>query len=119
MIEGLVRMLWTDLVSISELIDESEMRQHRDPVAITWGRLAKVAEESGEVIAAYIGVIGQNPRKGRTHTDDDVKRELLDVALTALAAYEHMDGHRYNAIIDLGEHTRVTLARLKGGSHDA
>ncbi|MCH6159369.1 MazG-like family protein [Streptomyces marispadix] len=49
-------------------------------------RLMKLAEESGEVMQAYIGAMGQNPRKGRTHTPDDVAAELCDVILTAAVA---------------------------------
>ena len=65
----------------------------RDPEAATWSRLAKITEEAGEVVAAYIGATGQNPRKGVTHTMADVEDELLDVALTALAALDHLRGH--------------------------
>ncbi|MFI5837734.1 hypothetical protein ACIA5A_29055 [Micromonospora sp. NPDC051300] len=46
----------------------------------------KVCEEAGEAAAAWIGVRGQNPRKGVTHTHDDVAGELADVALAALVA---------------------------------
>jgi NTP pyrophosphatase (non-canonical NTP hydrolase) len=49
-------------------------------------RLMKLAEESGEVMQAYIGAVGQNPRKGRTHTTEDVAAELCDVILTAAVA---------------------------------
>ena len=80
------------LAAISQWIDDGQC--DRDPEAITWGRLAKVAEECGEVIAAFIGVTGQNPRKGVTHTRDDVADELLDVAITALCAFEHLTGNR-------------------------
>jgi hypothetical protein len=66
---------------------------------ITWGRLAKLAEETGEVVAAYIGMTGQNPRKGVTHTEQDVYDELLDVAVTALGAAEHPAGHQ-GAVLD-------------------
>ena len=79
------------LVALSKWIDAGNA--HRDPEAITWGRLAKVSEECGEAIAAYIGATGQNPRKGVTHTIDDVIEELLDVAVTALGAIEHLTGH--------------------------
>lgn len=87
------------LVFLSEWIDAGN--QHRDPEAITWGRIAKITEEAGEVVAAYIGATGQNPRKGTTHTIDDVRKELLDVAITALAAIEHLDNHQGNALRDL------------------
>lgn len=49
-------------------------------------RLMKLAEESGEVMQAYIGARGQNPRKGRTHSSADVAAELCDVILTAAVA---------------------------------
>ncbi|MBW8486441.1 MazG-like family protein [Actinomadura parmotrematis] len=43
----------------------------------------KIAEEVGEAVQAYIGVTGQNPRKGVHGTRDDVLRELADVVVTA------------------------------------
>ncbi|HEV2639634.1 MAG TPA: MazG-like family protein [Actinocrinis sp.] len=49
-------------------------------------RLMKLSEEVGEVAEAVIGVTGQNPRKGVTHTWDDVNAELCDVILTAMVA---------------------------------
>lgn len=67
--------------------------EHREAEARTWGRLAKVSEECGEVIAAYIGMTGQNPRKGFTHGALDVEEELLDVAVTALCAVAHLRGN--------------------------
>lgn len=53
-------------------------------------RILKVTEEAGEAAGAWIGVIGQNPRKGVTHTLDDVAGELADVAMTALVAIESL-----------------------------
>jgi hypothetical protein len=76
------------LTALSAWIDDANTT--RDPEAVTWGRLAKIAEESGEVIAAYIGATGQNPRKGVTGTTDAVVEELLDVAVTALCAVVHL-----------------------------
>lgn len=49
-------------------------------------RLFKVAEESGEVAQAFIGFIGANKRKGVTHTEEDVAKELADVVVTAMVA---------------------------------
>lgn len=54
-------------------------------------RLLKVTEEAGEVAAAWIGYTGQNPRKGHTHTVDDVVKELADVVMTALVAMRTLD----------------------------
>ena len=77
--------------ALSRWIDEGNAA--RPSEAQTWARLAKITEEAGEVVAAYIGATGQNPRKGVSHTMDDVQEELLDVAITALAALEHIRGH--------------------------
>ncbi|WP_267242849.1 hypothetical protein [Streptomyces sp. PR69] len=49
-------------------------------------RLMKVTEEAGEAAAAYIGMTGQNPRKGTTHTTADVADELCDVIIAAAVA---------------------------------
>jgi phosphoribosyl-ATP pyrophosphohydrolase len=55
-------------------------------------RILKVVEEAGEAAAAWIGTVGQNPRKGTTHSRADVAAELADVAFTALVAIESL-GH--------------------------
>ena len=49
-------------------------------------RLTKITEENGEVAQAVVGVLGQNPRKGVTHTWEDVQGEVCDVILTAMVA---------------------------------
>lgn len=49
-------------------------------------RLLKLTEEAGEVAQAWIGVQGQNPRKGVTQTIGDVQDELIDVMVTAAVA---------------------------------
>ncbi|MGQ5637148.1 MULTISPECIES: MazG-like family protein [unclassified Streptomyces] len=49
-------------------------------------RVLKLSEETGEVAEAIIGATGQNPRKGVTHTWEDVQAELCDVVITALIA---------------------------------
>ncbi|MEU7059382.1 MazG-like family protein [Streptomyces sp. NPDC046197] len=49
-------------------------------------RIVKLSEEVGEVAQAVIGATGQNPRKGTTHTWEDVQAELCDVVITALVA---------------------------------
>lgn len=104
-----------DLVSLSQWIDAGNA--HRDSEAVTWGRLAKLTEESGEVIAAYIGASGQNPRKGITHSIEDVFSELLDVAVTALGAFEHLDGHRGRALDELD--SKIGKVWLRAAASDA
>ncbi|WP_203643519.1 MazG-like family protein [Streptomyces sp. SID14478] len=49
-------------------------------------QLLKIQEEAGEVAEAVIGVFGQNPRKGHSHTWDDVEAEVCDVIVTGMVA---------------------------------
>jgi hypothetical protein len=108
-----------DLVWLSEWIDAGNA--DRAPEAVSWGRLAKITEEAGEVIAAFIGMTGQNPRKGITHTVQDVVDELLDVAVTALGAYEHLQGHQGTSLDALVLKIAMVAARARAtvGATDA
>ncbi|MEU1273554.1 MazG-like family protein [Streptomyces sp. NPDC005799] len=49
-------------------------------------RVLKIGEEFGEVAEALHGAMGANPRKGASHTWDDVHKELCDVTITSLIA---------------------------------
>lgn len=49
-------------------------------------RILKISEEAGEVAEAVIGTAGQNPRKGVSHSREDITTELCDVVITTLAA---------------------------------
>jgi GNAT superfamily N-acetyltransferase/NTP pyrophosphatase (non-canonical NTP hydrolase) len=49
-------------------------------------QILKITEEAGEVAQALIGVTGQNPRKGFSHSWTDVEKELCDVVITAMVA---------------------------------
>lgn len=89
---------------VSRRIDEHNA--DRDPDLLTTARLLKLAEEAGEVANAWLGTTGMNPRKGVTHTRGEVRAELLDVAVTALAAWEHIDGHHGGVMDALSEHVR-------------
>jgi len=64
-------------------------------------RVDKLMEEVGEVGEALGGIYGENPRKGRTHDPLDLANELLDVAITALGAYESISGNTGQTDFDL------------------
>lgn len=49
-------------------------------------RLVKLQEEAGEVAQALIGFTGANARKGYTHDEEAVAKELADVVITAMVA---------------------------------
>lgn len=76
-------------------------------------RCVKTGEEVGEMIGALYGYLGENPRKGVTHTRDDVVRELLDVALAALGAVEHIGGNLGTALGLLDSHIRSVADRAR------
>lgn len=73
---------WAAIRRLVDWLDEANGTGEQE----TAMRLMKLAEESGEVMQAYIGTVGQNPRKGRTHSTSDVAGELCDVILTAAVA---------------------------------
>jgi phosphoribosyl-ATP pyrophosphohydrolase len=81
---------WQAVKSIDEWLDAYAGLKYQDqPLAQDWARLAKIMEEGGEAVQAFIGLTGQNPRKGVTHTSDDVLNELADVAFTAVFCMQH------------------------------
>jgi NTP pyrophosphatase (non-canonical NTP hydrolase) len=49
-------------------------------------RILKLQEEAGEVAQAVIGFVGANKRKGVTHDEEAVAKELADVVITAMVA---------------------------------
>lgn len=68
-------------------------RAELEAAALSLHRVVKVAEERGEVVDAYVGATGANPRKGVYGCIDDVVHEMLDTAVTALCAVEHFQGN--------------------------
>jgi len=63
----------------------------------------KIAKCTGRAASAYIGMTGQNPRKGVTHTAENVADELCDVILAAALALVSVTG---------GEAEQVLSAKL-------
>ncbi|RAO13806.1 MazG-like family protein [Micromonospora noduli] len=72
-------------------------------------RILKLTEEAGEASAAWIGLLGQNPRKGVIHTREDVAAELADVAFTALVAIESLGLDAQTALDACAEKVRSRL----------
>jgi NTP pyrophosphatase (non-canonical NTP hydrolase) len=85
---------------VAWLDDANEPSDHETAM-----RLMKLSEEVGEVTEAYIGYIGQNPRKGVTHTASDVADELCDVIVTAMVALNLFAG-------DPEQHLADKLAKI-------
>jgi NTP pyrophosphatase (non-canonical NTP hydrolase) len=87
-------MIWDAARRWQEFLDD---RNGTDPLELTC-RIMKITEEAGEAAQAWIGVLGQNPRKGVTHTTADVVGELADVAFTALVAIASLGADPREAI---------------------
>ncbi|MEV5902784.1 MazG-like family protein [Streptomyces sp. NPDC052127] len=75
--------LWATVDALWNWLDANAAHGGREGLLL---RVLKLSEEVGEVAQAIIGATGQNPRKGVTHTWEDVQGELCDVAVTALVA---------------------------------
>lgn len=78
--------------TIKRLVDWLDANNGHDDSEISL-RILKITEEAGEAAAAWIGVQGQNPRKGVTHTHPDVQDELCDVIVTAAVALASLVGN--------------------------
>lgn len=77
-------------------------------------RCMKVCEEAGEVAQAWIGFIGQNPRKGASHTLREVVKELGDVVFAALVALESITGNS-RAIVETRARETIQRVNLNAG----
>ncbi|MFJ8212913.1 MazG-like family protein [Streptomyces sp. NPDC096033] len=53
-------------------------------------QVLKIGEEFGEAAQAVIGATGSNPRKGRSHSWEDVHDEVCDVIITGMVALARM-----------------------------
>lgn len=100
--------LWQHITAALDWVDLANGRNDHE-VAM---RLLKLVEEAGEVAAAYIGMTGQNPRKGVTHTRDEVAGELCDVVVTALVALATITGTADTARAALDQHLTTRGPRL-------
>ncbi len=67
-------------------------------------RVMKIAEETGEAIAACLGMTGQNPRKGIAGGPGELAGELCDVVLAALVALATITGGTPQAESRLARH---------------
>lgn len=85
------------------LVEFSEYIDNRQPdEGLTTIRLAKIAEQAGEMLGAHIRHQGRNILKeDHTVTEDDVAARVLSVAFCALAAYEHLTDHAGRSMSDL------------------
>jgi predicted house-cleaning noncanonical NTP pyrophosphatase (MazG superfamily)/NTP pyrophosphatase (non-canonical NTP hydrolase) len=75
-------------------------------------QLLKLSEEVGEVAEAYLGMTGLNPRKGVSHTREDLIGEVADVVITAAVAIVRLTGGPHEARGAFQAHLAGVLARV-------
>lgn len=103
--------IWEDIAVLTAWLDSHNGRgEHEEAM-----RLMKIGAEVGEVMDAYAGERGQNPRKGVTHTRDDICAELSDVIMTALNALALFAGGVDEARVHLRTKVQGQLARVGFG----
>ncbi len=107
------------IAKLSRWIDESPGYANLGAELHARRRIDKLMEEVGEVGEALGGWFAENPRKGRTHSGDDVLAELLDVMVTAAGAFESLTGNRGIVVERLDEHMTKLLGRAGLESSDS
>lgn len=98
---------WDTIRQLVGWLDENRQLTPREELL---ARVMKITEESGEVVEAVLGALGQNPRKGKTNDFDKVTAELTDVILSAAVALYTVEG------ASAGEAFAANLARVAGRS---
>ncbi|MFE7561968.1 MazG-like family protein [Kitasatospora sp. NPDC057500] len=98
---------WMTLNSLAQELDSQSVMVGEQRWLV---QVVKLQEEVGEVAEAAIGVLGGNPRKGRSHEWDDVRKEVCDVAVTALVLLVRMGG---DPRWFFEEHVRMLAARAE------
>jgi NTP pyrophosphatase (non-canonical NTP hydrolase) len=74
---------WTTIDRLVRWLDEND---NATPETARLLRRLKLSEEVGEVAQAAMGAAAANPRKGNSHTWEDVQHELCDVILSSMVA---------------------------------
>ncbi|MET7640352.1 MazG-like family protein [Streptomyces sp. NPDC005438] len=76
----------TDWNTVDRLVRWLDEESDTAPEMARLLRILKITEEAGEVAEAVHGANGYNPRKGASHSWEDVQAELCDVILSAMVA---------------------------------
>jgi hypothetical protein len=100
--------VWRHVATLTAWLDSANPRTDHEIAC----RVMKLAEETGEVVTAYLGMTGQNPRKGTCATRDDVASELCDVIVTSMVALATITGDTDGAEARMQDHLSRRFALL-------
>jgi NTP pyrophosphatase (non-canonical NTP hydrolase) len=99
------------LAALSRWIDSHPPNMRSPYTTQLWARCGKIGEEFGEVIEQIIAYTKQNPRKTTEGSRDAIKKEILDVAVTALCAIEFLQNNDGTSLLKLYEHINYLYSR--------
>jgi len=101
--------MWDEAGRLTEWLGEAPIES----------QLLKLSEEVGEVAEAYLGMTGLNPRKGVSHTREDLVGEVADVIITATVAIVRLTGGSHEARAAFQAHLAGVLTRIGLGDTPA
>ncbi|MBT2482446.1 MazG-like family protein [Streptomyces sp. ISL-94] len=81
---------WDTITALADRFDAADAEQGLQPEESHLLQILKLGEEFGEAAQAVIGAKGTNPRKGRSHSWEDVHDEVCDVIITGMVALARM-----------------------------
>ncbi|MFC9294199.1 MazG-like family protein [Streptomyces sp. NPDC057011] len=81
---------WDTISALADRFDAADAEQGLHPEESHLLQVLKIGEEFGEAAQAVIGAKGTNPRKGRSHSWEDVHDEVCDVIITGMVALARM-----------------------------
>lgn len=100
---------WKTVAALAARFDEHDRARGVAREESVTVQILKIGEEFGEAAQAVIGAKGSNPRKGNSHTWDDVEAEVADVIVTAMVALARL---RPDAPAFFAAHLREKSARF-------
>jgi hypothetical protein len=104
--------------AIVEMFNRLDAAEGIEATAALACRILKITEEAGEAAQAFIGMTGQNPRKGVTHNRADLCAEICDVVLASLVTLASVDPGRWTSTF--ADHVAKVVTRTlnAGGGRD-
>ncbi|MBG0855822.1 MazG-like family protein [Streptomyces spinoverrucosus] len=79
---------WEKTAELAAFLDRAAA--HIPPDQRSALQVLKIGEEFGEAAQALIGVSGTSPRKGVSHTWEDVTAEVCDVIVTSMVTLHRL-----------------------------
>lgn len=81
---------WATIDALAARFDACDAERGLRPEESHLLQVLKIGEEFGEAAQAVIGAKGANPRKGHSHSWQDVHDEVCDVVITGMVALARM-----------------------------